>query len=142
MDGPAGPVAAIFAVLFRFPRACGDVPLTLEIVPVGGQESWTRRFGARGFTSVLSAGPTPGRIVERFGPLAFELDLVVGRAGVLGMPVRAWRVGRLPMPRLLAPISAAREDVDERGRFRFDVELRLPFGLGRLVRYRGWLVCR
>jgi hypothetical protein len=37
-------------------------------------------------------------------------------------------------------VSLATETVDAAGRFRFDVEMRLPFGLGRLVRYRGWLV--
>jgi hypothetical protein len=37
-------------------------------------------------------------------------------------------------------VSIATENVDPDGRFRFNVELRLPLGFGRLVRYQGWLI--
>jgi hypothetical protein len=140
VDGPAGPLAAIVAAIFRLPPAGQEVRLDFDIVRAGGQEKWRRVFADRPFASVLSAGKSPGRLVERFGPFSFEMDLLTGSAGVLGMTVRSWRIGWLPMPRFLAPRSAARERVDDQGRFRFDVELKLPLGLGRLVRYRGWLV--
>ena len=39
----------------------------------------------------------------------------------------------------MLPRSEAREDVDEQGRFRFDIRLTLPV-IGLLTHYRGWLV--
>ncbi|MBC7141877.1 MAG: DUF4166 domain-containing protein [Rhodobacteraceae bacterium] len=48
------------------------------------------------------------------------------------------RLGLLPLPRPLLPESHATERAED-GRFRFDVELRAPLGLGPIARYRGWL---
>jgi hypothetical protein len=48
-------------------------------------------------------------------------------------------LGPLPPPRRVAPLSIATKSVDEARRFYFDVEMRLPLRLGRLVCYRGWL---
>ncbi|MBA3810852.1 MAG: DUF4166 domain-containing protein [Caulobacteraceae bacterium] len=139
VDGAQGPIARIASVILRLPPAADRTTVSVDITPVRRGERWVRDFGDRRFASILSASATPGRLVERFGAVAFELDLPVGPRGVLGMPIRAWRVGPLPLPRRLAPISKAIETVDEEGRFCFDVELRLPLRLGRLVRYRGWL---
>ncbi len=138
VDGPDTALARLAAAVFRFPPAAKSVPVRVTIRPDEGRERWLRDFGGRRFASTLSAAG-PGRLVERFGPFRFGLDLPVGPAGVLGMPVRAWWFGPIPLPRLLAPVSIATETMDEAGRFRFDVEMRLPLGLGRLVRYRGWL---
>ena len=140
VDGPAGPAARLAALFLRFPPAAAQVAVSVTIVPGDGSERWTRDFGGRRFVSVLSDGPAPGTLTERFGLLRFRLGLPVGGAGVQGMPVLGWRLGPLPLPRVLAPVSLAREFVDTAGRFNFDVEVRLPLGLGRLVRYRGWLV--
>ncbi|MGR3707824.1 MAG: DUF4166 domain-containing protein, partial [Alterinioella nitratireducens] len=49
------------------------------------------------------------------------------------------RVGPIPMPRWLLPVSEAREHVRD-GRFHFDVSLRAPITGALIVRYRGWLV--
>jgi hypothetical protein len=140
VDGADRLIGRLIAPVFRFPPADDFVPVSVEITPSPGRERWVRDFGGHQFVSVLSAAATPGCLAERFGPLWFVLDLPTGPRGVLGMPVRAWRLGPIPMPRWLAPVSIVTEDVDSDGRFRFDVELRLPLGLGRLVRYRGWLV--
>ena len=141
VEGAVGVVARLAAAVFGLPSAADQVPVVVEIEPdAQGRERWRRDFGGRWFASSLSAAPAPGRVIERFGLLAFELDLPVGAAGVLGMPVLAWRIGALRLPRAWAPVSSTREYVDDAGRFAFDVELRLPFGLGRLTRYRGWLV--
>ena len=139
IDGAEGPIARIASMILRFPSAADRTTVSVDILPVPRGERWVRDFGGRRFASILSASATPGRLVERFGAVSFELDLPVGPQGVLGMPIRAWRLGPLPLPRRLAPISTATERVDEEGRFCFDVELRLPLRLGRLVRYRGWL---
>ena len=50
---------------------------------------------------------------------------------------RGWLFG-LPLPRWLLPRSEAREYVED-DRFHFDVAIDAPLGIGRLVRYRGWL---
>ncbi len=139
VDGADGPVAQLISAVVGLPKA-GNVPVSVEITAAHGTERWTRNFGGRRFSSVLSAAAIPGRLVEQFGPFSFELGLPVGPAGVSGMPVMGWRLGPLPMPMILAPVSNATEDVDSEGRFQFDVEMRLPLGLGRLVRYRGWLI--
>ena len=110
----------------------------MDIIPEADRERWTRRFGGRPFTSLLSAA-RPERLWEQFGPFRFELDLLTDRGGVVGMPVRRWRLGPLPLPPVLAPRSFATETVDAEGRFCFDVALHLPFGMGQVVRYRGWL---
>lgn len=139
VQGPDTLIARAIAAVAGFPRAAKRVAVVVEMTPEGLGERWVRQFGSQRFESVLSAGDGQRRLVERFGLLSFDLDLVVSARGVLGMPVRSWRLGWVPMPSALAPVSIARECVDEDGRFCFDVELRLPFGLGRLVRYRGWL---
>ena len=140
VDGPGGVLARIVAVVFRFPPAAERVELTITIDPKGGREHWTRDFGRHRLTSVLSAAPIAGRLCERFGPLSFELDLLTDRGGVRGMPVRRWWLLGVRLPLMLAPVSTASEQVDGAGRFHFDIELSLPLRLGRIVRYRGWLL--
>jgi hypothetical protein len=140
VDGADRLLGRLIAAAFHLPIAAEHVPVSVEITPSPGQERWVRNFGGRRFASTLSAAARPGCLIERFGPLRFVLELPTGPVGILGMPVRGWRFGPLPLPRCLAPVSIATEDVDPDGRFRFDVELRLPLGLGPVVRYRGWLV--
>ncbi len=139
VDGPDTGLARAVARVFRFPPGADLVETVVSFQPLAGQERWVRSFGNRRFASVLSAATRPGRLRERFGPFSFELELLTDRSGVLGMPIRAWRLGPLRLPLFLAPISVATECVDTAGRFGFDVELRLPLRMGRLVRYRGWL---
>ena len=138
VDGPTTRLARAVAAVFRFPPAADSVEVVVSFTPEHGRERWVRSFAGHRFSSVLSAA-RPGRVWERFGPFRFELELAVDRGGITGMPIRAWRLGPFPLPLALAPGSAATEGVDDAGRFCFDVELRLPLGLGRLVRYRGWL---
>ena len=140
VDGADRLIGRLAAAIFRLPTATEHVPVTVEITAQAGRERWVRDFGGRRFASTLSAAPTPGCLLECFGPLRFVLGLPTGPGGIEAMPVLAWRLGPIPLPRRLAPVSIATENVDADGRFRFDVELRLPLGFGRLVRYQGWLV--
>jgi hypothetical protein len=140
VDGADRLIGRIVAATFGLPAAGENLPVSVKMTPAFGQERWTRDFDGKRFESVLSAAAMPNRLIERFGPFSFELDVPVGPSGVLGMPIRAWRLGPIPLPRFLAPVSIATEGVDNNGRFRFDVEMRLPLALGRLVRYRGYLV--
>lgn len=134
-----GLLARAAAALFRFPRAAASVPLRLEIAAHGRGWRWRRRFGDRGFASVLGEGR--GRcarlMVERFGPLAFGIALVRDGA-TLRYIVRRWSAFGIPLPRAWAPGGATRE-YDDAGRFGFDVEICHAL-FGPIVRYKGWLV--
>jgi len=138
VTGPEGLVARLAAGMIGLPRRPGPAPVSVTFERTLDGERWTRDFGGRRFSSVLSRQPGVA-LRERFGPLAFDLALP-SDAGGLRMEVVGWRAFGLPMPRMFAPVSLASETVDEEGRFRFDVEIRLPLRLGRVVRYRGWLV--
>ncbi|OYX41930.1 MAG: hypothetical protein B7Z02_13655 [Rhodobacterales bacterium 32-67-9] len=131
-----GLAARLLAAVFRFPPENADVALCVTKRDGPAGEIWERDFGGRVFRSHLALGK--GAITERFGPLTFTLGLVV-RNGALHFPAIGGRFGPLPLPRALLPESIATESEDC-GRLRFDVELRAPFGLGRIVHYRGWLV--
>jgi hypothetical protein len=139
VEGPEGPIARCVAALIGFPAAGQSIPVAVDIRATPRGERWTRDFAGRRFTSHLRLAGTPPRLVERFGPLSFTLDLPM-EGGALGLRVASWRALGLPMPRALAPLGDATESEDAQGRFRFDVALHLPFGMGRIVRYRGWLL--
>jgi hypothetical protein len=109
----------------------------VTIAPAGDGEIWRRRFAANTFVSRLAAGRERGTLIEQFGPFRMLLE-VVGNDERLSMTVKGWKLGFVPLPRVLAPWTVARERVDEHGRFSFDVEIGMPV-LGRLVRYRGSL---
>jgi hypothetical protein len=126
------------AAVFGFPPAADPVPVEVEIAATPEGEDWERSFGGRRFRSRMRPHGRSGRVSEGFGPFSFDLALSADTEG-LGMRVEGWRLGRLPLPRRAAPRSEARETVDAEGRFRFDVPIHLPL-LGRLVRYRGWLL--
>lgn len=134
VTGAANPVAHMIARLMRFPVA-GDHDLHVSFAERHGVEAWTRDFGGRCFRSHLSQRGS--WLVERFGPLRFAFDLPSDARG-LTMVMRAWWFGPLRLPLAFAPRSTARE-WEEDGRFHFDVPIALPL-IGRLVRYRGWLV--
>ncbi|WP_299726498.1 DUF4166 domain-containing protein [uncultured Tateyamaria sp.] len=137
----AGILPQVIARLFGFPQTGQAVPVTVSIdrkqsshgMPI---EVWTRTFANKSMTSVLSHSGN-GMIVERFAPFSFALRLAQDADG-LRMPLAKWWLGKLPLPRVLAPRSDTREYVDEMGRFHFDVKLSVPI-FGQLIHYRGWL---
>jgi len=137
VEGAAGLLARLVAAPFGFPPAAADVPVRVCIEAAGDGEVWTRSFGGRGPRSRMAPAPGGG-LEERFGPFAFRLHVAADAAG-LRMHAATWRIGPVPLPRRLTPRATALEWADAEGRFRFDVQIALP-GVGRLVRYAGWLV--
>lgn len=130
-----GPIAAIIAALFGFPKSMPQVDVRVTMERIGNTEVWTRQFGKSRFRSVLSFRGD-GSVTERFGPLLAELGLHA-KDGAVYFPVkRAWLFG-LPLPKWLTPISTAREYAAD-GRFHFDIQLSLP-GIGLFSRYQGSL---
>lgn len=139
IDGPATAPARLCARLLRFPPPGTAVPLRLDILADEHGESWTRHFGTHRMASRLHLSRHGGAIVERLGAFAVDLAPSGSREG-LSLAVRGWSALGIPLPRRTAPGGHAREETDATGRFTFDIAVDLPFGLGRLVRYRGWLV--
>jgi len=130
-------IGRLIARLIGFPATASEVPVSVEMRVDADDEIWTRTFGTARFASRLSTS-TPGRVRERFGPLAFDLELAATGAG-LDLVVIAARIGFVRLPAFLTPQSFAKERIDGEGRFHFDVPVSLPV-LGLLVHYRGWLV--
>ncbi|KQY90107.1 MULTISPECIES: SDR family oxidoreductase [unclassified Brevundimonas] len=137
-EGASGPLAALAARIVGFPKAQAACAAEVAIEADGERSVWRRRIGGHGFASVLSHPRPGGRMSERFGPLRMDLTLTP-EGGRLVYRVEGWRLGPIPLPRALAPATRAHEEVDEEGRFVFDVEISAPL-IGRLVRYRGWLM--
>ncbi len=141
VEGPTNPVGHCLAAIFALPPAARDAPIEVDFAVHGGRETWTRRVGGRTMRSQQYIGlrRPEGWIVERFGPLAFDLRVPV-KDGRLELVMAGMRLAGVPMPRFCWPIIKAVE-IEEEGRFRFDVEIGLPV-IGRLVRYRGFLTSR
>jgi hypothetical protein len=137
IDRAANLLAALAARLFRFPRAGFNVPVEVTLEPYENRETWQRRFGRAGFSSVLAIDARTRQLTERFGPVCCTLKIECHPEG-LDMCIEDARLLGLPLPRFLTPWTRAYERIDAEGRFTFDVEIGLP-GIGRLVRYRGWL---
>lgn len=120
-----------------FPKAGQDVPLSVTMTRDGAQETWLRDFDGQRFCSHLSPSDRPFHCYERFGPLACELALNI-EDQILHLKIMRGRFLGLPVPKLLLPVTQARE-FERDGRFHFDVALYAPLGLGIVVHYRGWL---
>lgn len=135
-----GAVIDLFCRLFGLPTAGVGLPVTVSVARGDsfdkGCEIWTRNFAGQRFRSRLSVDRN-GELREAFGPFSFTLAPEANREG-LALPIAAWRVFGVRLPRILMPSAEARETVDADGRFRFDVKLSLPF-FGLLAHYRGWL---
>ncbi|MES2548910.1 MAG: DUF4166 domain-containing protein [Pseudomonadota bacterium] len=125
----------LIATLFGFPPATPDIPVDVTKTATAKGETWTRSFGNRSFRSQLRA--TAQGMTERFGPFTFRLGLTV-RDQALHYPVVAGRLGPLPLPRWLLPVSEAREYAID-GYFHFDVRLYAPVTGALMVHYRGHL---
>jgi hypothetical protein len=133
-----GLFARLVAEVFRFPRSGRNVPVAVAFERRGSAELWRRTFAGRSFASLQSEGR--GRfdklIVERFGPFAFGLALVLEQ-GKMRLVLRRWTFLGVPLPLALAPAGDSYEYVRD-GRFHFHVALRHPL-TGPILRYRGWL---
>ncbi|MEO8530662.1 MAG: DUF4166 domain-containing protein, partial [Deltaproteobacteria bacterium] len=76
-------------------------------------------------------------MVERFGPFAFGLALIVENNCLKLIP-RRWSLFGLPLPRILMPTGDSYE-TERDGQFRFHVEINLPL-IGNVVTYDGFLI--
>ena len=134
-------VGRLISRLFQFPASDSEAPISVEFTMSGAGEIWTRRIGRRVMRSrqYIGVRSKRGAVVEQFGPLAFDLDLPIEK-GRMDLVMTGARFAGIPLPRWCWPHIKAFE-TGAAGKFRFDVEIGLP-GIGRLVRYRGWLTDR
>lgn len=133
--------AKIIAKVFGFPSAGDNLPITVNVDHElddadDWQERWTRTFANTSFNSVLKL-TEENRLTESFPPFTFMLGVNADKKQ-LNMPVVAWRLGLIPLPLFLAPVSDAKEYQDAQGRFCFDVKLSHPL-IGLIAHYQGWL---
>jgi hypothetical protein len=141
VTGAETTVGHFLAWLFQLPAATEDAAIAVEFESRNGGEIWTRKIGKRVMRSrqFIGSRKPQNSIVERFGIFDFDLDVRAAdhRLELMMCGMRCWGV---PLPRALCPSIEATES-EEEGRFRFDVQIRLPL-IGRLVRYRGWLTAQ
>jgi len=130
----SSPLAGLAAKVFGFPPNGENVPVHVRFQERDGTETWTRSFGDRSFRSRLSE--RGGLLVERFGLLRFGF-LLENTPDGLAMILRRWWLGPVPLPKALAPQSAATEH-ERDGAFWFDVRIGAPL-IGLLVHYKGRL---
>lgn len=130
-----GLMPRLMTLFFGFPLSGNDVPVVVEKEITAQGEIWHRQIGRQRFVSTLLAGPNG--LKERFAPFTFDIGLNV-RDGALHYPVKAGRIGPVPLPRWSLPISEARE-MENNGVFRFDIGVYAPITEALLVRYEGFL---
>jgi len=138
VKGPSGLTGWIGAKLVGFPNDMHDIPVRVNIIAEETGEVWERDFDGRKFRSHMSCDED-GYAQEIFGPLAMRLGLELKDDKLLYPVIGGRLFGFLPVPKFLLPISIAHEEVDDQGRFRFDVLLKSPLG-ARIAHYQGWLV--
>ena len=134
----SGLLSRLLGVVFGFPAAGEQVPVSVAFAPEAGGERWTRTFAGRRFSSLQTEGHgrNEALLVERFGAVSVALAVVV-EGGRLQLVPRRWSLLGTPLPRALLPGDQSFEyEVD--GRFVFDVEIGAPL-VGRIVHYRGTL---
>ena len=134
----SGLLSRLLGVVFGFPAAGEQVPVSVAFAPEAGGERWTRTFAGRRFSSLQTEGRgrNEALLVERFGAVSVALAVVV-EGGRLQLVPRRWSLLGIPLPRALLPGDDSFEyEVD--GRFVFDVEIGAPL-VGRIVHYRGTL---
>ena len=130
--------AALVARVMGFPSAGKAVPVTVEVISRAGSERWTRHFGGKQFSSILSKGVGKNSylLVERFGAISVALALLVEGDRLYLVP-RRWSCLGIPLPQCLLPAGRSFES-SQNGAFLFDIEIAAPL-LGLIVAYQGLL---
>jgi hypothetical protein len=133
-------LSKFIAAVVGFPPAGATVPVKVTLQRRGDSETWRRDFSGHRFSSVITTsnrGRYAALFRERFGPVSVGMALVIDGETLHLVPM-VWSLFGIPMPKRMLPRGRMCEYSDS-GRFRFHVEIRLPFA-GHVVTYAGWLV--
>lgn len=134
-----GILSRLTGLLFRFPPARPDMPVTVTLSRLGARERWQRHFGEHRFESWQFAGTGRNKdlLMERFGPVTVGIRLSPG-VERLNLTVTRWSLLGLPLPMALGPAGTTWEGADG-DRFHFHVEIASRL-TGLIIRYEGWLM--
>jgi hypothetical protein len=132
------PLARLLTALYGFPRTGEQVPVKVSFHRIDGAELWRRDFAGRRFSTfqLEGQGHADKLLVEKFGPVTFEMALVL-KEGRLHSVTRGWSVFGIPLPLALAPKASVYEHADGDD-FCFHVEVR-HWLMGLIVQYEGRL---
>ena len=139
VTGASG-LARLVRKVFRFPHPAQELSVNVTFATdAAGRETWSRNFDGRVMRSTqeVGLGRNAYLMVERFGPFAFALALVVD-GDRLKLITRRWSLLGIPLPRFLMPKGDSYESTDG-GKFQFHVEIDVPL-IGNVVTYDGWLL--
>ena len=133
-----GLIPNLIAKIFGFPPTGDNVDVSVSLQISDQEETWTRDFGGNCFSSVQTLGKAKnqGLVVEKFGPVAFAMALVV-KDNQLHLVLRGWEFFGVPMPKFLMPNGVGFEQQSD-DKFEFNVEITAPL-IGKFVAYKGWL---
>jgi Domain of unknown function (DUF4166) len=132
----AGGLAWLARRIAGMPGPGAHPDLVVEIAADARGEVWTRQFGRTRFRSRLRDLAKIGRFEEAVGPLGFAFEADPDPHGFRWRFV-GWRLGPLPLPRLLAPRIHARSFA-RNGDYRFSVAVAHPW-VGLVLAYAGRL---
>lgn len=138
VEGGTGWLVALVLRLGHFPRDAEDIPVQIRIDRDGQEWRWARDFDGHITRSRLTFDHGVECVREQLGRLTIWLMPEIS-GGRLLIHIRRLSVMGLRCPAFLLPRSSTVEWQDETGCFCFDVSADMPV-LGRLIRYRGWLV--
>jgi hypothetical protein len=139
----AHPLARLSLWLARLPRAQGDAPCRLCLLPSKSGELWQRYLGPWKFITHQSLAGNPGthesknEIRERFGAITLRLRLRIKGQGLSIRSVET-RILGIPVPRSFGIRVVAYEKPAGNNSFYCNVRVYMP-GLGMLLQYRGTL---
>lgn len=135
----ANGLAALVRAVLGLPGR-GRHAAAVEIAPRNGEEVWTRHFGRHRFcTRLRPVHGDPGAFEETAWPISFRFRADPCRGG-FRWRLESWRLGPLPLPRLLAPAIRARTFAHG-GAYRFSVLAAHPV-TGVLFAYAGRLTLK
>ena len=131
-------LARFIARRLRLPDSCAAADSQLTITALDGGERWQRAFNGRRFET-FQYHANRAELAERYGLLEFRFGLEVCQGSLLYVQretaVRIG-IGRLRLPRRLAPHVTAREDAAGPRHVHLAVSITLPH-IGLLIAYDG-----
>jgi Domain of unknown function (DUF4166) len=130
----ASAIAKILGALTSLPPTLRNAPIEVRIDIGGDKERWTRTYaGSHVMSSTLYRDG--GALVERVGPGVLTFRVIARDTGMDWQLEEVSMLG-IPLPAKWFQISA-RVDMQQ-GRYHFLIDSALR-GIGRIVRYEGWL---
>lgn len=135
---PRNPLVRLFARLSGFPAATSAaVPFAFTCEKAKDKDVWIRRVGDNVMTSRLWQ-TSDGKLAEQIGAVTGVSVLVPTSSGGIALQLRRFCFFACPVPLALAP-KVRTQEFGSKGKYCFDVSIRLPVFGAEFVRYTGHL---